>query len=194
MFIVDLIIMTALLVAAAFLVTRSVRARRELKELKSVKAARRQQLRSSDTQSDILCLLEPDEVQLLLTPSGPLPKWLGTKSLSRLTRFEAAWYAGYARSRVRVDRYGSAVAAAIGGLTLARYVFTSFDRAFAVEVTAHAHLLPALADSISDTVAKAVPILIAFGGLALGVGLKERSDEYDFYAGVLEEQAKAASE
>jgi hypothetical protein len=194
MFIVDCIVMTVLVVAAGLLVARSIRARRELSELVSVKAARREKRPSSDTRSDILCLLEPDEVQLLLTPAGPLPKWLGTKPLSSLTRCEAAWYAGYARSRVRVDRYGSAVAAAIGALTLARYLFTSFDRAVAAQATTHAHLLPALADSISDTVATATPFLIAFGGLALGVHLKERSDEYEFYAGVLDERAKAARE
>lgn len=194
MYIIDLLFLAAILTGSGWLVGRSIRSKRELMALRDEKNRRRQERGiKQDEPVDLLFLLDDTEKKSLLRNSGPLPEWLGKKQLSDLSPYEAAWYAGYARHKMSIRRYLALIMAAFGGVFISKFLFTLYDKntAFAQSEAQNkpVHILPSLLESFT-LLGYALPFMVGIGLIAWSFFLKEKSDDFEFYADALEEKAK----
>lgn len=175
---------------------RAVRTQRELAVLRNEKAARmaRRQDRgdgSGEGAKDLLHLLDDHEKPQLLNMEGPLPKWLAGKKISELNAFDAAYYAGYALREKSLHQLTSLVAASVGGLVLAKYLFAVLSDTSLV-TPAGQNVLLGLLQSGWHMAGAQLPVLVGVFLLGVSWRQKERADEDDFYAKVLEDQATTA--
>lgn len=177
--------------------TRAIRTQRELAVLRREKAARRARLQERADGSDegakgLLFLLDDDEKPALLNMDGPMPTWLAGKKISQLTAFDAAYYAGYALREKSLHQLKSLVTASLGGLVLAKYLFASLSDTGRVMSASQDNVLLGLLQSGWHMVGAQLPVLIGVFLLGWSWRQKERADEDDFNAKMLEDQARTA--
>ncbi|MDO3129665.1 hypothetical protein P5V43_21395 [Mycobacteroides abscessus subsp. bolletii] len=197
MIVIDRIILLLILFGGVAFFWLSLRARRELHQLRKKK----QELRETrcagiePNKIGLLDLLDETEKQELFTVESPLVEWLGGKHVSEIPYYDTLWYAEFARSKAGKHRLNSALLGVIGVLLVGRYFFPFFS-----EVNAHKesdptqHLLPAMWDSLSWIGLAYFPLISGFTLITYGVIQKDKSDDWDFYTEILDDHAKELSD
>ncbi|MFV8048043.1 hypothetical protein [Mycobacterium sp. 48b] len=190
MAVIDVLVLLLAVLGTALLIGRCIRAKRELSALRAEKIERRRERGvGADDPIDLLFLLSDEEKRALLRKPAVLPKWLGSKNIAELEPYEAAWYAGFARPKMHMQRYLSAIFAVVGGLCVTRYLFPLFDWVLSQTPRDDKHVLPAVGHTFLE-LAHVLPLMIGFAFIGVSVLLKQRSDDLEFYADALEERSK----